>query len=216
MPTHATRPALTQYAYEEYETSGPRAFHRCLWPAVIRQLDARLDRESRILDAGCGNGSLCAELSDRYDVCGFDLSESGIRLARQSCPACDFRVASAYDDIRELFGRDFDAVTSLEVIEHLYAPREFLRRVRDALAPQGLLILSTPYHGYLKNVAVAVTGRFDQHFRPLRDGGDIKFWSVKTLTSVLHECGFELLRWEGAGRFPFFWKSMVAVARKNG
>ena len=57
----------------------------------------------------------------------------------------------------------------------------------------GEMIISTPYHGYLKNLALAITGKFDRHFTVLWDGGHIKFWSVKTLTKLLNEFGFEVV-----------------------
>jgi hypothetical protein len=89
-----------------------------------------------------------------------------------------------------------------------------VRRPRSTRAGKnGTLILSTPYHGYLKDVALAVSGRFDRHCDPLWDGGHIKFWSKATLGRLLTETGFEVEQWGGAGRLPRFWKSMIVVAR---
>jgi hypothetical protein len=47
-------------------------------------------------------------------------------------------------------------------------------------------------------------------------GGHIKFWSRNTLSLLLQESGFEVVAFSGVGRFPYLWKSMVLVARKNG
>ena len=76
------------------------------------------------------------------------------------------------------------------------------------------MVLSTPYHGYLKNLALALSGRLDAHFGALRDGGHIKFFSWPTLQVLLEEAGFVDLRFRGAGRVPFLWKSMVVSARR--
>lgn len=216
MITQQKRPNTTQYTYDDYLQTGPAPVHRYLWPTVRRELSKRISDGAKLLDAGCGNGALCAVLSERYDVCGFDLSRPGIQLAEQSSPACRFRVASVYDPLGELFQEEFDAVVSLEVIEHLYAPREFVKRVREVLAPGGLFILSTPYHGYLKNLAIAASGRFDKHFDPLYDGGHIKFWSKASLGTLLGEFGFQLLCLKPVGRVPWLWKSMIAVCRRRG
>jgi len=59
------------------------------------------------------------------------------------------------------------------VIEHLFLPRALLRFAAKVLKPSGSLILSTPYHGYLKNLALALTGKLDKHFTVLWDGGHI-------------------------------------------
>ena len=84
-----------------------------------------------------------------------------------------------------------------------------MKRVHALLRPGGTLILSTPYHGYLKNFVLAATGGLDAHFTALWDGGHIKFWSYKTLTALLKEAQFEGFHFAGAGRLPWLWKSMV-------
>ena len=167
-----------------------------------------------LMDIGCGNGALTASLAKRgAAVTGLDLSESGIALARAAHPDVRFEVGSVYDDLHARFGA-FDRVVALEVIEHLFDPRTFLRRAFEALKPGGRLVLSTPFHGYLKNVVLALSGKLDAHFTVLWDGGHIKFFSERTLTVVLREAGFEDLRFQGAGRVPFLWKSLVASARR--
>jgi 2-polyprenyl-3-methyl-5-hydroxy-6-metoxy-1,4-benzoquinol methylase len=147
-------------------------------------------------------------------VAGCDLSQSGIAQARAAWPTCRFEVASAYDDLQQRFESTFDAVISAEVIEHLYDPRLFVRRAYGVLDPGGLLVLTTPYHGYLKNLALAVTGRMEAHFTALWDGGHIKFWSPRTLAHLLAETGFVNVAWRGVGRLPLLWKSMVVLARR--
>lgn len=105
-----------------------------------------------------------------YDVTGVDLSETGIAQARAAFPALSFHRGSVYDDLVPALGT-FDVVVSLEVIEHLYAPRDYVRSLLGLLREGGTAILSTPYHGYLKNLAIALAGRFDAHVSPLWDGG---------------------------------------------
>jgi ubiquinone biosynthesis O-methyltransferase len=167
-----------------------------------------------LLDIGCGNGALTASLAKSgANVTGIDLSESGIALARTTHPEVRYEVASVYDDLHARFGA-FDRVVALEVIEHLFDPRTFLRRAFETLKPGGTLVLSTPYHGYLKNVVLALSGKLDAHFTVLWDGGHIKFFSQRTLATMLEEAGFVDLRFRGAGRVPFLWKSLVASARR--
>jgi len=171
--------------------------------------------EKTLLDIGCGNGTFSASLATRgAHVVGIDLSESGIALARRNHPESEWAMMSAYDDLRSKLSREFDFVIGLEVIEHLYDPRLFLRRAFEVLKPGGRLVLSTPYHGYLKNVALAISGRLDAHFSVLWDGGHIKFFSWPTLQALLVEAGFVDLRFRGAGRVPLLWKSMVVSARR--
>jgi 2-polyprenyl-6-hydroxyphenyl methylase/3-demethylubiquinone-9 3-methyltransferase len=66
-------------------------------------------------------------------------------------------------------------VISLEVVEHVYAPRHYARTLFDLVEPGGAAIISTPYDGYWKNITLALSGRMDSHFTALWDHGHIKF-----------------------------------------
>ena len=169
----------------------------------------------RVFDLGRGNGATSGMLAGMgFDTTGVDTSDTGIAQARRAQPTCRFEVASAYDDLAGSYGR-FPLVVSLEVVEHLYDPRRFAKVLYELLEADGIALVSTPYHGYLKNVALAVTGKLDSHFTALWDGGHIKFFSMATLGALLQEAGFVDIRFVRAGRVPPLAKSMVAVARKG-
>jgi 2-polyprenyl-3-methyl-5-hydroxy-6-metoxy-1,4-benzoquinol methylase len=55
----------------------------------------------------------------------------------------------------------FDHVISTETVEHLYDPQAFARGCFAATRPGGRFICSTPYHGYLKTLALALAGKWD-------------------------------------------------------
>jgi 2-polyprenyl-6-hydroxyphenyl methylase/3-demethylubiquinone-9 3-methyltransferase len=98
----------------------------------------------------------------------------------------------------------------------LYAPRELVAQARRLLRPGGgVLFVSTPFHGYWKNLSLALTGKLDDHFTALWDHGHIKFWSCKTLGKLLAEGRFEICETLFAGRFYPSSKSMLIVARKG-
>jgi len=169
-----------------------------------------------VLDIGCGNGSLTAAWAkDGWDVTGVDFSESGIAHARASHPNIAFHQMPVGPELVEHFGGGcFDAIVSAEVVEHLYAPRDLARNSFRLLRDGGMLILTTPYHGYVKNLVMAATGTMDRHWTVLWDGGHIKFWSWKTIGVLLREAGFTGLEFRGVGRVPYLWKSMVVCANK--
>lgn len=99
-------------------------------------------------------------------------------------------------------------------MEHCYATRLWASAAFSVLNHGGIFVCSTAYHGYFKNLLLALTGKLDQHFTALWDGWHIKFWSRKTLTLLLEESGFEIIQFRGAGRFPWIWKSMFIACRK--
>ena len=104
-------------------------------------------------------------------------------------------------------------MVSTEVIEHLFSPHLLPVFARGMLAPGGVLILTTPYHGYLKNLLLSLFGKWDHHHTALWHGGHVKFWSRATLSTLLEGNGFELIAFHGVGRIPLLWKSMVLVAK---
>lgn len=205
--------SAADYKYSHLE---PTWDHTIMIPALRRMLRG-LRPGDRLLDLGCGNGSLAATLAGLgCAIYGIDSSPSAIHHARlQGIPNSHFAVGDGTADLKRTFnGIRFEAVISVEVLEHVYAPRELCSDVYDLLSPGGVFLVTTPYHGYLKNIAIAALGQCDNHYNPLWDGGHIKFWSKKTLSGLLSEAGFTGLAFTGAGRLPFLWKSMVMRAVK--
>ena len=180
----------------------------------------KISNEANILDAGCGGGYILNNIYNKgyKNIWGFDVSESGVNLGRNSYESLRDRFAlhNCYEkNLPAIFPRaDYNVILSVEVIEHLYSPMSYLENIKLWLKKGGYLIITTPYHGYLKNLAISLAGKFDNHVDPLFEGGHIKFFSKKTLYKLLHLTGFKPLRFYGSGRLPFLWKSMVIVAEK--
>jgi 2-polyprenyl-6-hydroxyphenyl methylase/3-demethylubiquinone-9 3-methyltransferase len=216
-PSLQEAPKLTQgTAYEKYDDAEVNGSHGYLVPAVLDVLEAaaRDGASRRLLDLGCGNGSATAFLAEKdFAVVGVDPSEQGIAIAQSRHPDLTFVQASCYEDLSARFGR-FPFVVSMEVIEHLYWPRLLLKSAYDLLEPGGRLVLTTPYHGYLKNLALALTGQMDRHFDVTTDDGHIKFFSEQTLRELVQEAGFRSAEFRFVGRIPAFAKSMLLIATR--
>jgi len=206
---------ITGYCYTDANLNPS---HGYLIPALMNILvSLNLPPKSRrVFELGCGNGSVAELLAKSgWDVTGVDLSKQGIEQANRCYPNLKIYEGSAYDDLAAKYGQ-FPVVISLEVAEHVYSPRQYAATLYSLVAPGGgIAILSTPYHGYWKNVAMAVSGKMDAHFTALWDHGHIKFWSFKTLNALLKEVGFSDISFHRVGRFPALAKSMIAVAYKT-
>lgn len=191
--------------------------HEYLMPTVLQILQRECGEktEKQIFELGCGNGSVANELAKRgFDVTGVDPSPDGLSYAKEHYPHLKIFHGSAYDDLAERYGK-FPIVLSLEVVEHLYFPRKFAAVLNDLLLPGGTAVISTPYHGYWKNLALSLSAKMDEHFTALWDYGHIKFWSMKTLRILLQERGFNDISFVRVGRVPLLAKSMIAIARKG-
>jgi SAM-dependent methyltransferase len=101
----------------------------------------------RVLDAACGEGYGSALLATRAaSVLGADISEHAIAHARErygAAPNLDFAVADC-TALEGLPARSFDLIVSFETLEHVAAQERMLDRFAELLAPEGVLLISTP------------------------------------------------------------------------
>ena len=197
-----------RYGWNDAE---PAQTHTYLLPEIIRCLPAC---KLRVIDIGSGNGHVAGRLSELdHEVVGIKPSEDGINLARERYPHIKFVHKSIYEHFNcENSCSIGDIVIAAEVIEHLYYPRKLLQRAFQMLKPGGVLVVTTPYHGYLKNIAISLLNGWDTHFTAAWDGGHIKFFSKRTLSTMIIGAGFRKPNFLYTGRFFFIWKSMVCVA----
>lgn len=204
---------MSEYKDYGYNTQSPEHTHNYIWNPIISMLQSK----NFILDLGCGNGAFANKLIEKgFEVFGTDASEQGVHQANKINADHFFVQDLSSDDLPiELQNKKFKTIISTEVIEHLYDPRSFISFAKKILKKNGggEIILSTPYHGYLKNLAISITNKWDFHANPLWDGGHIKLWSKKTIIKLLEEQGFNVTDFVGCGRFPYFWKSMVIRAK---
>lgn len=196
-----------------WQDEHPKSYHQLLEPLIARLLP---DKQTPILDIGCGNGYFANRLIDQgYTVYGIDTSPDGIAIANRQHPdhffRCDVTCAELPAPLRAI---PFRTVLCMEVIEHLYSPRTMVCFARELLLRSGggELLVTTPYHGYLKNLTIALADRMDYHLSALWEGGHIKFWSKRTLTRLLSDAGYRDIAIRGAGRIPYLWRHMVCRA----
>jgi len=200
---------MTEYKDYGFQDDSPSHTFFYLHKELLRLLDKQHNRY--ILDLGCGNGHLVNYLiSQGFNAYGTDASENGIRIAKALHPDRFFLQDLSTGKLpTELQNIPFDTIISTEVIEHLYDPEGFIDFCRSLLGKNGQLIISTPYHGYLKNLTLSLLNKWDTHMSPTWHGGHIKLWSRDTLSSLLEQKGFTVTNFIGCGRMPYFWKSMI-------
>src|ERR1700712_3853461 len=96
------------------------------------------------LDVGCGAGLLCEPLARLgASVTGVDAAEENVAAARVHAEGSGLTIEYRDGDVAELGLAGFDLVASMEVIEHVADKAAFIAALAGALAPGGLMILST-------------------------------------------------------------------------
>jgi 2-polyprenyl-3-methyl-5-hydroxy-6-metoxy-1,4-benzoquinol methylase len=203
--------SLQEYYDGYWSRDAPSPLSDPLTQTRLSLLQKELARTSatRVLDAGCGPGTVVGALAaEGLDASGFDIASGAIELATRAYPESSFTAHSAEDLPWPVENSSVDAVVAFEVIEHLLNPRRLLEGAWAALKPGGHLALTTPYHGLVKNLAIALLA-FDRHFAV--EGDHIRFFTDQGLRRLLEETGFHVERVAHFGRFAglragvFFW-----------
>jgi 2-polyprenyl-3-methyl-5-hydroxy-6-metoxy-1,4-benzoquinol methylase len=210
------------------------SYHEGLWEAVPAGLDpsdlelrraflldrvaaaaagAHRDQPLRVLDVGCGEGRFTAELVRAGTTAiGVDVAEEPLRRARARHPGLDVRVVPV-DGPWPLQDASFDVVWAGETIEHVLDTAGWLSEVRRVLRSGGSLLLSTPAHGRLAMLGLAISHRkLDRHFDPRSD--DLRFYTPRTLSRLLEDFGFEAIELRAAGGIPGVRRLLLASARR--
>lgn len=99
-------------------------------------------RGNSLLDMPCGDGSLTALFTDRFQrVVGVDASSAHLDAAKQRLPQFEFH----HDLIEDLqLSEKFDTVTMLNVLEHVTDPIGVLKKAASFLSDDGVLLVHVP------------------------------------------------------------------------
>lgn len=156
----------------------------------------------RALDMGCGAGLLAEPLARLgAAVTGVDASAEVIEAARNHAAAGGLAIDYRVGGIEAVAGERFDLVVSFEVIEHVPDPAGFVRALGDALAPDGLMLLSTPNRTALSRLAmIGVAEGMGQIPRGTHDWH--KFLTPDELTALLAAAGLAVIDVQGLGWSP--------------
>jgi ubiquinone/menaquinone biosynthesis C-methylase UbiE len=186
----------------------PQDFH-----ARLAFLLARLQPGRRVLDVGCGEGRFTTALLDAgVQAVGVDVAEEPLRRARALRPELDLSLVAPHGPWA-LPDASFDAVWAGETIEHVADTQAWLSEVRRVLRPAGELLLSTPAHGSLALLRLALSPRaFAGHFDPRAD--HLRFYSAGSLGELLKDFGFIDVELRGLGGVPGARRTLLAVARR--
>lgn len=180
------------------------------WPKIKEILPPK---NSTILDFGCGEGRYIEEFLkvNPYKIIGTDISSYAINRAKKNFPKGKFHVVSG-DDRVPLNDKSVDFILAADVIEHIFDTPNFVSEMNRVLKKGGKIFISTPYHGTIKNLIIALIG-FEISFNPTAQ--HIRFFSKKSLTNLLKKYGFTIVDYGQYGRFKPVSMGMYVVAKKT-
>ena len=153
------------------------------------------------LDVGCGAGLLAEPLARLgAKVTAIDPTPELISVARDHAAGqaldIDYRVSA----VEDLDGT-FDLITSMEVIEHTADPQQFINDLAKRLAPNGLLMMSTPNAtGWSKLITITLAEGFGAIPKGTHDFD--KFIAPERMKQLVANAGLKCLDVEGLAFSP--------------
>jgi ubiquinone/menaquinone biosynthesis C-methylase UbiE len=182
------------------------------WPLLKKIIPYINDQ--KILDFGCGMGRVMQKIrkiSPKNKFIGVDVSEAAIEIAKKKHPWANFY--SIQDGDKLPFKKNyFKLILATDVIEHVFNTEFTFSELHRILKKDGKILITTPYHGFIKNVIIVATS-FEKIFDPT--GAHIRFYTKKSLFSILEKNHLRVIKSGYYGRFYPISRSIYIVAQKD-
>ncbi len=197
-----------------------RDYYEELWERLPAELDppdrelrtgfllGHIDRGDRVLDLGCGDGWMTAELARAGAApTGIEVAQAAIDRARGRYPELDLRLAPI-DGPLPIEDNACDVVWASEVIEHVADTARWLSEIRRVLRPDGRLLLTTPNHSRLRLLVAGI----ELYSEPL--GDHLHLYSTSSLRGVLRDFDFDAIQIRRGGGPPGGRRVLMASAKR--
>jgi 2-polyprenyl-6-hydroxyphenyl methylase/3-demethylubiquinone-9 3-methyltransferase len=148
---------FAQYANDWWDTQGPLRTLHDINETRLRFIAQHIKlKDSRILDVGCGGGILCEAMSKAgAKIVGVDAEVQAIKVATEHAKKNNLSIEYYCTALEEYEAEPVDAVTCMELLEHVPYPELIIQHCTRLLKPGGTLILST-LNRTLKAYATAI------------------------------------------------------------
>jgi len=200
-----------------------RRYHEAVWEQIEQggqptDFSLRLgfllgdgSRGERVLDLGSGEGAFAAALDGAgASVLAADIAQEPLRRAVRTSPALQTWLLPSEAEWG-LQDASFDVVWAGEVIEHVADTAGWLSEARRVLRPRGRLLLTTPDHGPLTRLHMALSVRaWSARLEPR--GEHLRLYTRASLHTLLAEFGFAQVSVRGAGGVPGARRVLLARA----
>lgn len=157
---------------------------RMLYTEILSRIETANGRRGTLLDIGSymglfmqtaiGRGWRCKGVEPEREAWEYSVQKLGLDACWGTVSTCD------------LVPQSFDAVTLLQVLEHVESPREMLVQARNFLRPGGILIVEVPN---IDCLSFKILGKRHRHFAKHH----FTFFTPKTLADLIASCGFDVL-----------------------
>ena len=152
---------------------------------------------ARILDVGCGTGSLTEVVTKGKSTEVFGIEPDRIRASKAQSRG--FEVFCGTLSENYFSGRDaFDVIILADVLEHVPNPAALLRLAATGVKPGGFLLISVPNVAHWSMRLHVLQGRFDYSETGIRDATHLRWFTFGSIRDLLYRQGFDILAYRAA------------------
>lgn len=159
---------------------------------LIELIKKRHDEKFSVLEVGCGLGSTLARIEYLWpeaEVKGIELVD---RLAEIGANYLDIMQGNIETMEIPYETESFDYIIFGDVLEHLYAPSECLKRITPYLKDDGFILCSIPNIMHMSVIVPLLRGKFEYGDKGILDRTHLRFFTLESIIKMLRECGLEI------------------------
>lgn len=178
---------------------------RKLMETYLEHIRDEPDKPLKILDVGCGTGSMFNMLQKYGQVTGLELSDYAVKLCCQKHPDADIKKGSA-NNLSNLFSKSsFDLITFFNVLYHKWIEndKDVIKQAFEIIKPGGYIVLVDPAFKFL-----------------YRDNDKICYglrrYTRKDVKNMLHDTGFNLVKSTYFNSVSFIPALILSIAQRFG
>jgi SAM-dependent methyltransferase len=187
----AAEPLLSNLS-RKTKTFRRRVLKRAKLPALIR----RYVTKGKVVDLGCGDGGILAQLPPENEPIGIEISRMLAARAQAALPRATLINANAVSGLAKLAESVCAGVIMSSFLEHELEPRTLLRETLRVLQPGGVAIIKVPNFDSWNRRARKERWcgfRFPEH---------VNYFTPRTITRMARSAGFEIRRFRCYDRLP--------------
>ncbi|HAX78782.1 MAG TPA: hypothetical protein DCY88_23875 [Cyanobacteria bacterium UBA11372] len=169
-------------------------------PSVFQQIS---NDAKKILDVGCGSGSFGQAIKNKIngEVVGITYSEEEAKLASNRLDKVIVKDLN-YLDFIDLDIESFDCIICSHVLEHLYWPQDFLKKLSQVANPNCKLIVALPNVLTISQRLKFLKGDFKYTDCGMMDRTHFRFFDWDTSLELVENSGFKVVKRWADGYFP--------------
>lgn len=195
---------FAQHAAHWWDLDGPLKTLHDINPARLEFIRGRHNlSKSSILDVGCGGGILAEAMALRGAcVTGLDVEAEALAAGRAHAEAKQLELVYVNCPIEEYEHEAFDAVTCMEMLEHVNEPQLVIDHCARLLKPGGYLFLSTINRSAMAYATTIVAAEYILGLLPRQTHDFKKFIKPSELAAMIRKAGLELVDLTGLSYNP--------------